>query len=116
MNASDSETDHKGLNDAMIEESDGSDTSEVDDLPIFSKCKPTYTCMSPLIAHMYLHVDDHLPTNATPIEALGAGKVIVSVPQLLQLVRICLHEHCSKMATTMQRFVGATLVMTITCS
>ena len=66
---------------------------------------------------MYMYTaDDCLPTNATPLEALTAEKVIVNVSQLLQLVRVCLHERCSKKTTIMQRFVGATLVMTITCS
>ena len=53
MNASDSEMDHEGLNDAMVEESDGSDASEVDDIPIFSKCMPTYTC---IILYSYPHI------------------------------------------------------------
>ena len=70
----------------------------------------TCTCISLCVAHC-------LPVNATPCEALAADKVIVSIPQLLQLVpRICLHGQCSKTMTTKLRFVGATLVMMITCS
>ena len=39
------------------------------------------------------------------------------MPQLLQLAPCtCLHGRCSKTTTTKLRFVGATLIMTITCS
>ena len=58
-----------------------------------------------------------LPASATPSEALIADKVIVSVPQLLQLApHTCLHGQCSETTTTRLRFVGAALIITITCS
>ena len=69
----------------------------------------TCTCISLCVAHC-------LPANATPCEALAVDKVIVSVLQLLQLVPLCLHGQCSKRRTRKLWFVGATLVMTITCS
>lgn len=54
---------------------------------------------------------------ATQCVAIATTKVIVSVPQLLQLVpKICYVRKCSGSVTIHERYIGATLVLTVTCS
>ena len=57
------------------------------------------------------------PSVVTPCAAVAATKVIVSVPQLLQLVpKICHVKKCSGSVTIHERYIGATLALTVTCS
>lgn len=54
---------------------------------------------------------------STPYVAIAATKVIVSVPQLLQLVpKICYMRKCSGSVNIHQRYIGATLALTVSCS
>ena len=54
---------------------------------------------------------------ASPLDALKVVKVVVSVSQLLQLVpNVCPLDKCSKTVVVNQTYVGATLLLTITCT
>ena len=76
---------------------------------------------------MYIDVDNEIsvvfylvsifPSVATQRVAIAATKVIVSVPQLLQLVpRICHVSKCFGSVTIHEHHIGATLVLHVTCS
>ena len=121
------------LNQAVLEESDPSE----DDIEhnfelttceyIHRDCCNLYACIYMYTyVYVYIHLHVHIfflartplyPSVVSPCVAIAATKVIVSVPQLLQLVpKICLVKKCSGSVTIHQQFVGATLVLIISCS
>ena len=57
------------------------------------------------------------PSIVSPCEAIAATKIIVSLPQLLQLVpKVCRVKNCLGSVSIQHQFVGATVVLTMACS